>query len=170
MTALTERPGVTEEAYDHPRKTIRALTISLVILVVALVGLGAWILYDQNTAPETAISDEVATLLDDFDAAWAGGDGEAFLGMVTADYVMHTGRYGDWDAVQQSAALGDHEFVVAGEAIMIGEGPWYVARVGHLTNPVTPAEGVDGLATFKIVEEGGALKIAYQTFQAEGID
>jgi hypothetical protein len=49
---------------------------------------------------------------------------------------------------------------VIGEAIMTGDGPYYVSAVEHFTAPGYGPQGVDGISTFTVVNDGGTLRVA----------
>ena len=48
--ALTEKSQVAGPETQRERGRIRALTVTVVVLAVALIGLGAWVVYDQTVA------------------------------------------------------------------------------------------------------------------------
>lgn len=175
MTGVLEAPEESLAAeLDKTQRRVHILSAIVAVLAIALVGLGVWVVYEATTGPETAVNAEIQQLLDDYAAAWNNYDGDGFLAVVGDDYVMRTGRYGDWTADQQVVPVGDsithgwHSEVI-GEAIMTGEGPWYVSHVQYLTttDSLLPPEGVYGVSTFKIVDEDGTLKIARHTFSAD---
>ena len=66
MTALTDRP---KEAGDLKKVEgrNRFLVITVIVMAVALVGLGTWVIYDQAT---TGVDGEIQQVLDDYLAAW----------------------------------------------------------------------------------------------------
>ena len=47
-----------------------------------------------------------------------------------------------------------------GEPVMVGDGPWYVSTGSLITADDFPPEGVAMVSTFKVVDEGGVLKVA----------
>lgn len=171
MTTVTERPEALPTAGEG---RTRGLIITVVILAVALLGLGVWAVYDATAEPETAVTEEIQQLMDEYDLAWENDDAETFLSVVTEDFTMRSERYGSWSAEQQAAVLDDaihhgwHSEVI-GEPIMTGDGPWYVAQVTYLTttDSLLPEEGVYGISTLKIVEADGVLKVGRHTFSAE---
>ena len=58
--------------------------VALVVMVVAVLGLGTWWLIDEYTG----VDRQIEVLLDDYLEAWANGDGEALLATMTP-----TGRH-----------------------------------------------------------------------------
>lgn len=169
MTALTKPPEQVNLALlDRARRRNRLLTITVIALAVALLGLGVWAIYDQTTSPETAVTDEIQTLVGDYLAAWNSYDEEAFLLLVTANYRLDIVGRADSLTLQAAgtSALFDtleaNDWVESaiGEPIMTGENPWYVALVEHFTSPEYGPEGADGVSTFTIVDDDGTLKVA----------
>ncbi len=96
-------------------------------------------------------------------AAWNEADGDAFLSLISDDFMIESGRYGSFTGPQQAGYLGlvaGWHSDLQGESIMVGEGPWYVSASSIITADEYPPEGVHSISTFKIVEEDGTLKIA----------
>jgi hypothetical protein len=162
MTAVTERQ--TREPRESLHGRVRNLTITVIVLAVALIGLAAWTIYDLASESETAISGEVQTLVDDYLGAWNDHDPDAFMGLVTDDYSF-AGMGGEWVAAAQVASdiagaegSGWHVERV-GEPIMSGDGPWFVSTAARFTGWTFGSEGVDGISQFVIVDDGGVLKI-----------
>jgi len=81
-----------EKTIYKPDRTIETVTrnnrwliLAVVVLLAALVALGAWLLVDN------VVTSDVEALLDDYRAAWVGNDAEALASLVTEDvrYVDH---------------------------------------------------------------------------------
>lgn len=163
MTALTERPDVAESSeLQRAHGRIRALTITVVVLAVALVGLGAWVIYDQVADTDTSVTGEIQSLLDDYTAAWNDYDSEAFLALVSDDYTFDgTGVDAMASRISQLGGL-DWNVEVIGDPIMAGDGPFYfVAQVNHVTNVIGDE---DGVSLFTIVESDGSYLISEHVF------
>ena len=170
MTALTKPPEKVETGQlDRAKSQIRRLTITVIALVVALLGIGAWVIFDQTVTPETAATEEIQILVDDYLAAWNSYDEEAFLEHVTASYTLDAvGRASSLTlTAEETAALfdtleaNDWREAAIGEPIMTGEGPWYVSLVEDFTSlEGYGPEGADGVSTFTIVAEDDILRIA----------
>lgn len=121
---------------------------------------------------ETAATEEIQALIDDYLAAFNSYDGDAFLELVTDNYVLDmvgiTGNVAqDADeTAQMIESLEEHEWNVAlvGETMMTGNDSWprYVSEVEHFTAapPGYGPEGADGISTFTIVDDEGTLRIA----------
>lgn len=158
MTTLTERP-VTRPDARFPSRRARRLTITVVVLVVALLGLGTWAVYDYVGERDTAVTGDVQALLDDYTATWNDHDGDAFLELVTSDYTFDNGVQ-VFPAENQARiidAATDFTVEALGEPMMVGDGPWLVAQANHTTFGSTDQYGMSLLT---VVEEGGMLKIA----------
>lgn len=48
------------------RRSNRRLGVTVVVLAIALVALGAWVMYDLASQPETAATADINTLYDDY--------------------------------------------------------------------------------------------------------
>lgn len=144
-------------AVRHEEGTERRLIWVVAVLGVAVLGLVGWVAYDAF-AP-TAPNGELQELVDAYHQAWNDHDGEAFLALVTDDYVMETAQGGPNDAIAQAAnvvemAESDWTVVVIGEPLW-WEGTddaYYVSFANRLTSTVYPEEGYEGMSMLKIVE------------------
>ena len=164
-TSTETRPQLDVQSGPDPARG-RFLMLAVIVLGIAVVVLGAMALFgdsDSTEASQGAVSAEVEQLLDAYGAAWNDSDREAFLSLVSDDYVIESGRYGSFTGSAQATYLGSvpgwHSEPI-GEPLMVGEGPWYVSTGNLITADQFPPEGVASISTFKIVEEGGVLKVA----------
>jgi hypothetical protein len=172
MTTLTDREETTtttrtEVPTEHPHTGHRALKAIVIVLTLALVGLGAWVIIDRNSTSDTAVSDDVAQVWDDYSEAWSNYDGDAFLELTTDDYTFVT-EDGTNSAASQATVinrLGSYDWNVTmiGEPVMAGDGPWYVAQVNRVDDN-TMTEPVEGISVLTIVDDGGVLRVANHTF------
>lgn len=186
MTALTDRPDETAEELARARKRDRFLIATVVVLAVALLGVGAWVIYDLATVSDTANSDtaipaEVEQVLNDYNSAWEQNDANAFRTLVTDDYILSLSFYVEdgmsetyADRFSQSAsdAARDVEFgrewriEQFGEPIATGDGPWFIT-VGQNWVGLENGQDIfldDGTASYAIVEVDGTLKVANHTW------
>lgn len=170
ITLLEKEQTSTNTAHEadasHGRH--RFLVATIAVLAVALIGLTAWVVYDSTQTPETNPSGDVTQLLDDYRSAWNNHDGDAFLALVTDDYVFDSGT-GNSDATETAATITSMETVnwnaePVGDAIMAGSGPWYESTVDLLTADNYPSDGIDGISTVTIVDDGGTLKVSQHVF------
>ena len=170
MTTPTDQ--VDAEQLDLAKRPNRALIVAVIVLAAVALALGAWVVYDPTSSPETAVTGEIQTLVDGYLATWNSHDGGAFLDLVTADYVLHM-TSGSVSITQQAEEAyemlkglerRDWSETVIGEPIMTGYGPWFVSLVEHFTGSGYGPEGADGVSTFTIVDDGGTLKVARHTY------
>lgn len=164
--------SVSQTSVRGPRSRVMPWLIGGVL--GAALGLGAgWLAFAPTSADV-----EVASLIDDYLAAWDAGDGEAVVSFMTEDGVHFSGGAAQGKAADDDGGLGLAAFVdrlewVTFERVsdpVVSEGPPYVAavivRVGN--------EGQDSFETaeiFKIVEaEDGSLKIAVDSTEIVGFD
>lgn len=174
MTTLTDREETATTEADvqgdqtgHPDKGNRTLKAIVIALVIALVGLGTWAIVDRSSTPETALSDDVAQVWNDYTDAWNNYDSDAFLAVVTSDYTF-VSEQGTSTAAAEAryiANLGTYDWHVTpvGEPTMAGDGPWYVSQV-NLVDDTTFGDPVEGVSVLTIVDDGGVLRVANHTF------
>jgi hypothetical protein len=173
MTTLTDREETTTQTEVHEGQTThpdggnRTLKAIVIALTIALVSLGAWVITDRSSTPETALSDDVAQLWDDYTDAWNNYDGAAFLALVTPDYTFVT-EVGSTDAALQATyinRLGTYDWHASsiGERVMAGDGPWYVSQVNRVEQSTWP-DPVEGISVLTIIDDGGVLRVTNHTF------
>ena len=166
MATTTEtRPELNVRSGVEPGRG-RLLRLAVVVLGIAVAALGALALFgdsDSAAATQRTVSAEVEQLLDSYTAAWNDSDGAAFRSVISDDYVIESTRYGSFSGPAQAGFLGSvrgwHSEPI-GEPVMVGDGPWYVSTGSLITADEFPPEGVASISTFKIIEEGGVLKVA----------
>ena len=172
MTTLTEeRPETTTIERDtlvdveHPRSGGGWMWLSI-LLAVALIGLGIWFVADMTSDPPAALTDEVATVVDDYHDAWNAHDGEAFLALVTDDFVFDDGAASltaDATANRIGGMFQTYNLEVTqlDDPQMTGEGPYYVS----VANELVWATSTDsGFSIFEIVDDAGTLLVASHTY------
>jgi len=174
MTTLTDREGksTTGTGVDpgrtgHPDRGNRTLKAIVIALTVALVGLGSWVIIDHSSTSDTAPSDDVAQLWNDYTDAWNNYDGDAFLALVTPGYTFVNGQ-STTNAESQARSIAnastvDWHVTMVGEPIMAGDGPWYVSQANRIEMSSLPAP-LEGISVLTIVDVGGVLKVANHTF------
>lgn len=179
LIALNRRRGTHLEEEDTMATTIeappaeatgtaahnnRGLIITVVVLAVALLAVGAWAIYQQTAESETAGPAAVHELLDDYTAAWDNYDAEAFFALTTESYVHNNGRTTNGQAATATMIAGmlqatEFKGEQVGDRIVSGDGPpYYVAVVNRLTTGSTPSG--DGVSTFVVVDTADGLKVA----------
>ena len=75
------------EGSDRLRSRNRLLTTLVVVLALALLGLGIWAMSARGSISDTAVSNDIQLLVDDYVDAWNDYDSDAFLSLVTDDYI-----------------------------------------------------------------------------------
>jgi hypothetical protein len=166
VTTLTGSQTKKSAEIERLQGRIRGLTMTVVLLAIALLGLGAWIIYDSVAGSDTAVTGDIETLLDDYAAAWNNYDSEAFLALVTDDYTFEgAGEVNTADEEALGIAqLGAYDWnvTITGDRVIAGDGPTYVALQ---TNQVTSTAGdMDGISVFTIVETDGSYLISGHRF------
>jgi hypothetical protein len=124
----------------------------------------------DDDASSTVPSD-VETVIDTYSQAWSDYDSEAFLAIVTDDY-RHVSENGEFDATEQAAAFQGGRSLNftaerTGDLIGTGDGPYYVAQGNLLKGGGFPTDGVVGISTFTVVDDGGTLKVSEHVFIGE---
>jgi hypothetical protein len=135
------------------------LIVAVVVLAVALVALGAWVMYDQSSEPETAASAELTSLYDDYVGAYVDGDEDAFLAVTTEEYTFHSfGTIRERaEQVPTVRTTGGLVIEPIGELVATGQGPdYYVAAAEHIT-----LGGIDyyGVSAYRVIDTPEGLKI-----------
>jgi hypothetical protein len=77
------------EVRGHRRPHVSPWLVAVIVLAVALVGLGTWVLVDRYTGGDTATEDATA-LLDDFYGAASAQDGKALAARLASGAVFWT--------------------------------------------------------------------------------
>ena len=104
---------------EHLRKSNRGLIIALVVALLALAGLGAWILFDRVI--DTGIEADINAVLDEYHDAGNNGDFEAAVALFAS-----TGVFIDGDG---EVMRGD-EYVAWQESSVAGYGSFATERLG----------------------------------------
>lgn len=122
---------------------------------------------EATTQTEASVTDDIQLLLDNYASAWNGYDGDAFLTLVTDNYIHESenGTTTALEAVRTIGQIAQHERkgTYVGEPIMYGENPWHVAQATLLEGTVYPDGSVEGLTVFAVIEENGDLLVARHT-------
>ena len=159
-TTIDAPPAETTGTADHNN---RGLIVTIVVLAVALLALGAWAIYQQTAESETAAPAAVQELLDDYSAAWNDYDAEAILALTTEDFVFVNGPTTNDQAETAAIVSGGYLESIGfqaehvGDPIVTGDGPYYAAVVIHQT--ITSGLNQDGISTFVVVDTADGLKV-----------
>jgi hypothetical protein len=144
------------------RTALLAATIALPFSMIAC----------SDDKPANAVPDDVSSVVEAYTASWNDYDSDAFLAVVTDDYVFVNNGTETDDATQASFIGGgglesmDWSADEVGDSIVAGDGPYYVATTNTLTTSGSP-EGVEGLSTLTVVDDGGELKVSEHTYVGE---
>ena len=143
----------------------RILTAAAV-LVLPLAFIGC-----SDDDSDSGVPDDVQTVLDTYTQAWNDYDSEAFLVVVTDDYRFMS-ETGEFDAIEQAEAIAASRSLnisveSQGDLIGAGDGPYYVAEVAVIKGGTFPADGIDGINTITVIDDGGTLKVSEHIFTAE---
>jgi hypothetical protein len=157
-----------EVRIEHLRKSNRGLIIALVVTVLALAGLGGWVLFDKVI--DTGIEADVQALLDEFLANANAGDPEANTDLYTSRgvYIEGDGTVypaqdipAHWAALEGSLGQFAHEQL--GDPLII-EDPdanrYFVSVPGQIGWGRDPY--YKHFLTFVLTEVDGELKIISQ--------
>ena len=164
--AATITPSSTERT-TLPERHSRSLITTIVVLVIALLALGAWVVYDAASEPEAATPEALQTLLDDYMAAWNAHDADAFMALTTEDFTMVDGaevklRTNMASLLRGVAQLVNFRVTRLGEPGIVGSGPYYVADQEQVQKE--SAGGVlaseRGVSLLTIVETEAGLRVA----------
>lgn len=102
----------------------RWLIGGVVVLTVALMALGAWVLFGTRANSPTAAPAEVAQLMDDYVAAWNNYDVDALEALVTPGYRLYSSD-GTFDHDVTSLREYLIPFISERNWVNTYEGPWY---------------------------------------------
>ena len=154
MSTTLDTPSV-DHKLEEAHRTNRWLIAAVVVLAIALVALGAWVVTDLTATSATEVPEEIAEMLEGYRAAWADYDGEAFLGYVREMDYVHSSAMGTYNAAETAALINrgeswgtQHESL--GEGISVGDGPTkYVVMPSRTTWTDNP-EGNVGFSIFTV--------------------
>jgi hypothetical protein len=168
-TTTTTGTEVDRGRTEHPDKGNRTLTAIVIALTLALVGLGAWVIIDRSSTPDTALSTDVAQVWDDYTDAWSNYDGDAFLELTTDDYTF-VSEMGTAGPASQAAFINgsgryDWRVTRVGEPTMAGDGPWFVSQVNLIEDDRSGP--VEGISVLTIVDDDGVLRVSNHTFYGD---
>lgn len=113
----------------------------------------------------TTVPSEVQSAVDSYLASWNEYDADAFRAVVTDDYVFTNSNTGATADVDAQATVIDGTLEGIGwnaedvDLLVAGDGPYYVAVLNTLTSNSSP-DGVDGMSTVTIIDDGGELKVS----------
>lgn len=163
-----EKPQVEKPTTQQLATRNRWLMVGVVVLVVALLALGAWVLFGTRANSPNAAPAEVAEVMDDYVAAWNNYDAGALEALVTPEYRMWTDDP-SFDHDMESVGsylmpyIAENDWhITSGPSwyAVGGDGIWFVSGEGAVITGTVYADG-DGVqnSVFRVVERDGTLLI-----------
>jgi hypothetical protein len=156
MSTTFETPPV-DHKLEEAHRTNRWLIAAVVVLAIAVVALGAWVVNDLTTTSATEVPAEIATMLDGYGSSWNDYDGEAFLGYVREMDYVHSSYGGTWNAAETAGIIDGWEAYgyqteATGDRLIVGDGTtkWVVAP-NRITSNADP-DGVVGFSIFTVTD------------------
>lgn len=173
MTSVKPGTGEAGTKIEEPRRARSPLVPLTVVLAVAVMALGAWVIF--NASSRSDVPEGIEELLDNYLRAWEEKDESAIRQATTEDFVINEYIYtarevdvgqevslfehitDDIDGVVSVGMSFDWENEHLSDLLTTGEGPWVVSVEEHWTWATSKYEGT---ANYLIVDDGGTLKIA----------
>jgi uncharacterized ParB-like nuclease family protein len=160
-----EKPTVEKTTNEQLRKRNRWLIVAVAVLLVAVLGLGAWMAFGTRPLSPNAAPAEVQQLMENYTAAWNAADADALEALVTPTFRMHgPGIDRDLAAIQSFLVpwIGDQtewELTTDGPYYAV-DGTWFVSSEGSTiaSSAYTDGDGVEN-AVWRVVERDGKLLI-----------
>lgn len=141
---------------NEPHRSRVGLAVLVTIIVMALVGVGVWMLVDSDGSSGATLPDGAAETLDGYMAANLEYDGEAMLEYVTGGF--HFESYGVVENAADHAATVtteweriDFDVVQDGDRAVAGSGQGYVVAEPQVAS-WNGQSGVVGMSVFNIVQ------------------
>ena len=156
MSTTLDTPPV-DHKLEEAHRTNRWLIAAVVVLAIAVVALGAWVVNDLTTTSATEVPTEIAEMLEGYRATWNDSDGDAFLGYVREMDYVHSTPTGTYNADETVSLVNGWESYGTqvesiGEAMYVGDGSTkYVVQPNRITWKGNP-DGNVGFSIFKVVD------------------
>lgn len=167
MTTTLKRPEtVVDDRLEFASRRNRSLWIALAVLMLIVLGLGTWFVYDMVRSSEVMPTGEIAELLDDYSAAWNEYEGDTMLELTAPGFTFVSAGGMELDRADTSDLVANelpaHRFAMErpGFPVMMGDGPWYVAMPVHTLTNVREA---DGIAMLTIINQGDTYLVLRHT-------
>lgn len=154
MSTTLDTPPV-DHKLEEAHRANRWLIAAVVVLAIAVIALGAWVVTDLTATSATEVPAEIAEMLEGYRGAWNDYDGEAFLGYIREMDYVHSSAMGTYNAAETVALINgaeswgtQHESL--GEGIYVGDGSTkYVVMPSRTTWTDNP-EGNAGFSIFTV--------------------
>ena len=166
MTATVERP---EKVADTSRAGgPTGLRITVLILAILALGMGAWIIYDYVQDSALTPNAEMSELIDDYTAAWNEYDSEAFLAATRDGYVFTSNTSGVFDRDEQAAVIDElgtysWQVTILDDPLVVGDGPWFYASF-PVEIESTLSDVAQGVSMLTIFEMDGEMLVTAHVY------
>jgi heme A synthase len=154
MSTTFETPPV-DHKLEVAHRTNRWLVAAVVVLAIAVVALGAWVVNDLTATAATEVPAEITTLVDSYTGTWNEYDGDAFLGYVREMDYVHSSYSGTFNAAETAGIIDGweaygHQTEVTGDNVIVGDGTTkWVVQPNRITSNANP-DGVVGFSVFTV--------------------
>jgi hypothetical protein len=158
MSTTLDTPPVDHRLEEAHRRN-RWLIAAVVVLAIAVIALGAWVVTDLTATSATEVPAEISTMLDGYTGTWNDYDGDAFLGYIREMSFVHSSYGGEFDAAATASIIDGwenygYQVEVVGEGMYIGDGTAkYVVQPIRITSDANP-EGASGFDVMAVTESG----------------
>lgn len=171
MATTLDRPPI-ERELESVHRTNRWLIAAVVVLAIAVVALGAWVVYDLTT-DSSAVPAEVEALVEDYMNALSTYDGDALMAtMYEPTFRFKYGTALSLNAADNVASLAEWEadgmkVEISGDLAFTEAAypyDYYVAVPLHMTSTANPggSEGIELMGIIDRVDTG--LRVTYAEY------
>jgi hypothetical protein len=147
---------------------------SWIVAVIGVVALAIGVLIGNSLDGGRDTSDP-ERVINQYNTSWEENDPEALLAVVTDDFVEEYRYYSQlsndqvmmsedsWDArsAARYAEFEDYRIELSGDAIVVGDGPWFVSVNESQEGGGTEYEGT---AVYVVVDDGETLKLVSKSW------
>ena len=173
MTTMIDRSEtVADPGHEKLERRSRSLGVTVVILTILVVGMGAWIIYDYTQDTALAPNAEISQLIEDYQTAWNDYDGEAFLATTREGYTFTSSAAGMFDRTEQldiiENTLPSYDWNVEflSDPVAVGDGPWWYVTIPSRTSD-NLRDSIDGIAVLTVVEQDGTYLVIRHIFEGD---
>ena len=144
-----------------------------IVAVTAVLALAIGVLIGNRLDGGRATSDPERAI-NQYNTAWEENDPDALMAVVTDDFVEEYHYYtqsddqvvtgeDSWDAdtAARYAESSDYQIDLHGDAIVVGDGPWFVSVDESQEGAGTEYEGT---ASYVVIDDGGTLKLVSKSW------
>jgi len=169
MERMETTEGPLERENQALKKRIRGLGWLAGILAVAAIALGAWLFAELSSSDGASLPSEVQAAYDGYTAGWAAHSGPEAIAFTTDDFIFFNGvqelnRVTAAQTITYSRTIDFRVEVI--DSIATGDGPYYLTMTETVYFATSP-EGLNGVSTYTIVNDGGTWKIQRHEFTGD---